>query len=82
MEIRQLALEDAYRELNDIAGVVAVLTEGPGKLCVEHKDAQDTIEEFLDGTTWEIVDADDLAGQYPRIFIEPEDQSGGYYGAH
>jgi hypothetical protein len=78
MEIRQLSIEDAYRALNNIADVVAVLTDGPGKLCIEHKDAQDAIEEFLDGTMWEIVDADDLAGQYSRIFIEPEDQSGGY----
>jgi hypothetical protein len=79
MEIRQLALEDAYRELNDIAGVVAVLAEGPGKLCVEHKDVQDAIEKFLDGTTWEIVDTDDLAGQYPQTYIESENQSDRYY---
>ena len=56
MEIRQLALEDAYRELNNIVDVVAVTTDGPGSLCAEHKDAQDAIEEFLDGTTWAIVE--------------------------
>jgi hypothetical protein len=71
MEIRQLALEDAYRELNNIIGVVAVTADGPGSLCVEHKDAQDAIETFLDGTTWEIIETTDLAGQYPRACVGP-----------
>jgi hypothetical protein len=74
MEIRQLALEDTYRELNNIVGVVAVTADGPGGLCIEHKDARSDIEEFLTGTTWEIIDADDLAGQYPRVYVAPDDQ--------
>ena len=69
MEIRRLAIEDAYRELNNIVGVVTVTTDGPGSLCVEHKDVCETIEKFLEDTTWEIVDADDLAGQFPRVYI-------------
>jgi hypothetical protein len=71
MEIRQLALEDAYRELNNIVDVVAVTTDGPGSLCIEHKGAQDAIEEFLNGTTWVTVGTTDLAGQYPRAYIGP-----------
>jgi hypothetical protein len=71
MEIRQLALEDAYRELNNIVGVVVVTTDGPGSFCVEHKDAQDAIEEFLNGTTWAIIETTDLAGQYPRAYVGP-----------
>lgn len=74
MEIRQLSIEDAYRALNNIVGVVTVIADGPGSLCVEHKDAQDAIEEFLDSTTWKILDADDLAGQYPRVYVAPDDQ--------
>ena len=73
MEIRKFALEDAYRELNNIVGVVAVTTDGPGGLCVEHKDVREPIEKFLEGTTWEIVDADDLAGQFPRVYIAPDE---------
>lgn len=71
MEIRRLAIEDAYRELNNISSVVAVTTDGPGSLCVEHKDICEPIEKFLEGTTWEIVDTDDLAGQFPRVYIAP-----------
>ena len=71
MEIRQLALEDAYRELNNIVGVVAVMADGAGSLCVEHKDAQDAIEAFLDGTTWAVIEISDLAGQYPRAYVGP-----------
>jgi hypothetical protein len=74
MEIRQLALEDAYRELNNIVGIVAVITDGPGSLCVEHKDVQDAIEDFLDGTTWEIIETDNLAGQ-PQAYIGPRSGS-------
>ena len=74
MEIRRLAIEDAYRELNNIVGVVTVTTDGPGSLCVEHKGVRETVEEFLEGTTWEIVDADDLAGQDPHVYVAPTDQ--------
>jgi hypothetical protein len=38
MEIQQLSIEDAYRALNNIADDVAVLIEGPGKPCIEHKE--------------------------------------------
>lgn len=74
MEIRQLCIEDVYRELNAIVGVVAVMADGPGSLYIEHKDIQEEIEEFLDGTAWKIVDADGLVGQYPRAYIAPDDQ--------
>ncbi|EMA56299.1 hypothetical protein [Halococcus thailandensis] len=79
MEIRQLTLEDAYRELNNIVDVVAVTTDGPGSLCAEHKDVQDAIEEFLNGTTWAIIEITDLAGQYPRAYVgpPPEHREGG-----
>jgi hypothetical protein len=71
MEIRQLTIEDAYRELNDIVGVIAVIGDGADRLCVEYKDtdARNAIEQFLDGTTWEVAETTDLAGQYPRVYV-------------
>jgi hypothetical protein len=72
MSVRQLTIEDAYRELNAIAGVVAVTTDGGGELTVEHKDACDEIEAVLERSTWEIVNATDLAGQYPMVDVALE----------
>lgn len=72
MSIRQLTVEDAYRELNNVVGVVAVTTDGSGGLMVEHKDARDEIEAVLERSTWEIVDTADLAGQYPTVDVAPE----------
>jgi hypothetical protein len=72
MSVRQLTIEDAYRDLNAIAGVVVVTTSGGGKLTVEHKDVRDEIETVLERSTWAIVDTTDLAGQYPTVDIAPE----------
>jgi hypothetical protein len=72
MHIRQLTIEDAYQELNAIAGVVAVTTDGGDELTFEHKDARDEIEAVLERSTWTIVDTTDLAGQYPIVDVAPE----------
>lgn len=72
MSVRQLTVEDAYRELNNVTGVVAVTTDGSSGLTVEHKNVRDEIEAVLNRTTWEIVDTTDLAGQYPIVDIAPE----------
>jgi hypothetical protein len=72
MSVRQLTIEDAYRELNAIVGVVAVTTDGKGELTVEHKDARDEIEAVLERSTWMVVDTTDLAGQYPTVDIAPK----------
>lgn len=74
MNVRQLTIEDAYRELNNITGVVAVTTDGSGGLTVEHKNARDEIKAVLDRSTWRIVDTVECAGQYPKIDIAPSDQ--------
>lgn len=71
MSVRQLTIEDAYRELNAIVGVVAVTTNGKDELTVEHKDARDEIEAVLEQSTWTIVDTTDLAGQYPVVNVAP-----------
>jgi hypothetical protein len=72
MHVRQLTVEDAYRELNDVRGVVAVTTDGSGGLTVEHKNARDEIEAVLERSTWSIVDTAGLAGQYPMVDVAPE----------
>jgi hypothetical protein len=72
MSVRQLTIEDAYRDLNAIAGVVAVTTDGGGELTVEHKDARDEIEAVLERSTWTVVGTTDLAGQYPKVDVAPE----------
>lgn len=72
MSVRQLTIEDAYRELNAIVGVIAVTTDGGGGLTVEHKDARGEIEAVLERSTWTIVDTTDLAGQYPTVDIAPK----------
>ena len=72
MPVRQLTIEDAYRELNNITGVVAGTTDGSGRLTVEHKNARDEIKAVLERSTWEVVDAVEYAGQYPMIDVAPE----------
>lgn len=73
MHVRQFTVEDAYREMNAVDGVVAVLTNDTGGLIVEHKNAHDEIEAILERSTWTITDSADLAGQYPTVDIAPED---------
>jgi hypothetical protein len=71
MSVRQLTIEDAYRDLNAITGVVAVTTDGGDELTVEHKDVRDEIEAVLERSTWMIIDTTDLAGRYPMVDIAP-----------
>lgn len=71
MNARQLTIEDAYRELNNITGVVAVTADGSGGLTVEHKNVRDEIEVVLERSTWRIVDSFEYAGQYPMVDIAP-----------
>ena len=77
MSVRQLTIEDAYRELNNVTGVVVVTTDCSGGLSVEHKNARDEIEPVLERSTWEVVDAVEYAGQYPTLDVAPEASVGG-----
>lgn len=68
MSVEHYTIEDAYRELYRIDGVVSVLEES-GRLTVEHKDIRDKIEVVIESTSWEIVDATNEVGQYPSVDV-------------
>ena len=71
MNTHRFTIEDAYRELNRITGVVAVTTNATGGLTIEHKNVREDIESVLEATTWEIVDTVDRVGQYPLVDVTP-----------
>ena len=68
MSVEHYTIEDAYRELYRIDGVVSVLAES-GTLTVEHKDIRDKIDVVIESTSWEIVDATNAIGQYPSVDV-------------
>lgn len=68
MSVTHYTIEDAYRELYRIDGVVSVLADS-GTLTVEHKDIRDKIEVVIESTSWEIVDATNEVGQYPSVDV-------------
>ena len=71
---------DAYRELNNVTGIVVVTTDGFGRLNVEHKNPRDEIEAVLKRSTWKVVNCTEYAGQYPTVDVVPEASVG--RGAH
>ena len=73
MNVNRFTIEDAYRELNSIVGVVAVTTNATGGLTVEHKDVREEIEAVLEETIWGIVNTTDRVGQYPLVDVAPEE---------
>ena len=71
MNTHRFTIEDTYRELNRVTGVVAIMTNATGGLTIEHKNVREDIESALEATTWEIVDTTDRVGQYPLVDVAP-----------
>lgn len=71
MNTHRFTIEDAYRELNRVTGVVAVTTNATGGLTVEHKNVREDVEAVFESTTWEIVDTTDRVGRYPLVDVAP-----------
>lgn len=77
MESTVITVEDLYRKLNNIVGVLSVVATDSSNLYVKYQEPSDynAIKEILNDTSWEIVNEEDLAGWFPRVYISHDENS-------